>query len=161
MKPPLISLLLCLMLVLTEVALATPPKETLDLKNAVKSLEVIEDEHRSLIKGHLKMSRDESSKFWPIYDRYAKERQHLIQSKIDYAKILSEELENINDEIAMDIIKSFIATDRYRIAMWEKYLPEFVAAMGAKKTARFYQMERRIRIFVDAELSKTFPLIPE
>jgi hypothetical protein len=40
-----------------------------------------------------------------------------------------------------------------------KYLPKFQDALHSKKTARFFQLDRRIGLVLDLQLSSEIPLV--
>jgi hypothetical protein len=42
----------------------------------------------------------------------------------------------------------------------EDYWPKFMKALGAKRAAKFYQVDNRITLILNVQLSANIPLIP-
>jgi hypothetical protein len=42
----------------------------------------------------------------------------------------------------------------------EDYWPKFMKALGAKRAAKFYQVDNRINLIINLQLTSAIPLIP-
>lgn len=126
---------------------------------AIKSLDALVVEHKKLVAEHLSLTAAEAQEFWPIYESYRRELQVLNEERIAYMGDLADKYGAMDDELSLKFIEHFTKIEKGQEAVWERYIPRFIQAIGARKTARFFQIERRIRIYVDAELSRAVPLL--
>lgn len=131
-----------------------------EVASAEQRIDEIDKDHRRLIREHLQLTPEEARAFWPVYEAYTAEYERFVKLRLDYAKQLSDRFEHFDDSVGEQVVADMLVIDKTPGQVWEKFLPSFLKAVGGRKTARFYQVERRIRIFVDAELSREFPLIP-
>ena len=154
------SVPLTIFLLLFLVPFDRPCDEASDKSENSRRKETIDQDHRQLVSDHLALSPEEAKVFWPIYESYVLEVNQYLELRLDYAKHLADQFDHFDDAVGERVIKDMLAIDKTPGRVWEQYLPRFIKAIGGRKTARFYQIERRLRIFVDAELSREFPLIP-
>jgi hypothetical protein len=116
-------------------------------------------EHKKLVSEHLDLSQDEAKRFWPVYEVYRREIHKIIKQRIAYVSDLADKYDAMDDDLSLSFIDHFRKVDHGYDALWEEFMPKFIEILGARKTARFYQIERRIRIYLDAEMSRALPLI--
>lgn len=116
-------------------------------------------EHKKIVAEYLALTSEEAKIFWPIYERYRIAVQGLIDERMKYIKELADHYESIDDQLSLSFIDHFRKVDYGSAQLWETYMPKFLEVIGPKKTARFYQLERRIRIYLDAEMSRELPLL--
>lgn len=139
---------------------AASAKATAGPVSPLERYQLIDADHRDMIREHLKLSPEEAALFWPIYEDYLQELKGYLRQRVDSAKRVAERLETFDDAAGEQVVMDMLAIDKTPGRLWERFIPRFIKAVGGRKTARFYQVERRIRVFIDAELSREFPLIP-
>ena len=120
----------------------------------------LQKQKNQIITDTMTFSDSEASAFWPVYKEYASE-QHTIAAKrfdviIDYAK----SLEKMDDSKARDLSNRLFAVDDETLALRKKYYPRFEKALGAKRAAKFYQVDNRLSLLINVQLSSEVPLIP-
>jgi len=108
---------------------------------------------------NMTLTPDEATKFWPLYDQYMSEvtkigdaRWALIQ---DYAKNYS----TMTDAQAQDFIKKSGAIDQQLTALRLKYVPIFEKVISPKKTALWYQIDRRLDLLINLQLAALIPVV--
>jgi hypothetical protein len=69
--------------------------------------------------------------------------------------------ENLSSEDAQALVKKWNESDDAVIQLRLKYLPKFQDALHNKKTARFFQLDRRIGLVVDLQLASEIPLVEQ
>jgi len=74
----------------------------------------------------------------------------------DYAQ----NLENMNDDKAKDMVQRMINIEDKTLNLREDYWPKFMKALGAKRAARFYQVDNRLTLMVNIQLASEIPLVP-
>jgi hypothetical protein len=65
----------------------------------------------------------------------------------------------MTEEQADSFIKRWVALDGDTIQLRQKYIPEFEKVISHKKTAMFFQMDRRLTMMVELQLASQVPLV--
>lgn len=105
------------------------------------------------------LTPDEATKFWPIFDQY---RQEAIKPNDDRWALIKEYATNYNtmtDAQAQDYIKRSTAVDQQLLTLRMKYVPVFEKVISAKKTALWFQIDRRIDLLINLQLSAVIPMV--
>ena len=58
------------------------------------------------------------------------------------------------------MVQRMINIEDRTLNLREDYWPKFMKALGAKRAAKFYQVDNRITLMLNLELSANIPLIP-
>ena len=121
--------------------------------------EDIRSQKKQLTAANMTLTADEATKFWPIYDQYQAEvtkvgdaRWALIQ---DYAK----NYDTMTDAQANDFMKKSAAIDQQFTATRAKYVPMFEKVISGKKTALWYQIDRRLDLMINSQLAALIPVV--
>src|SRR5271157_722251 len=116
-------------------------------------------QRKRIMAENMTLTADEATKFWPIFDQYRRaaikpndERWAVIK---DYAANYS----TMTDAQAQDYIKRANAVDEQLLALRMNYVPIFEKVISAKKTALFYQIDRRIDLLINLQLSAIIPMV--
>jgi hypothetical protein len=59
------------------------------------------------------------------------------------------------------LIKRWIESDQDDSQLRLRYIPEFEKVISPKKTARFFQIDRRLGMMVDLQLGSEIPLVKQ
>ena len=113
---------------------------------------------KKVIAANMTLTDTEAEKFWPTYDQYVSELVKINDAK--YA-LIKEYLKNTNmtDAQADSLSKRWLAVDESVLQLRLKYIPIFRAALSAKATAQFFQLDRRVQMMIDLQLLGSIPLI--
>ena len=118
----------------------------------------IRSQRKQIIAANMKLTALEAEKFWPTYDQYVTELVKINDAK--YA-LIKEYLQNTNmtEEQADSLSSRWLAVDESVVQLRLKYIPIFRKALSAKGTALFYQIDRRVQMIIDLQLTGSLPLI--
>ena len=108
---------------------------------------------------NMTLTADEATKFWPIFDQY---RHEAIKPNDERWALIKEYAANYNtmtDAQAQDYMKRSTAVDQELLALRMKYVPEFEKVISPKKTALWYQIDRRIDLLINLQLSTQIPMV--
>ncbi len=108
---------------------------------------------------NMTLTADEATKFWPIFDQY---RQEAIKPNDERWALIKEYAANydtMTDAQAQDYIKRSTAADEQLVALRMKYVPVFEKVISSKKTALWYQIDRRIDLLINLQLSTLIPMV--
>jgi Spy/CpxP family protein refolding chaperone len=108
---------------------------------------------------NMTLTADEATKFWPIYDQY---RQEAIKPNDDRWALIKDYAANYNtmtDAQAQDYIKRSTVVDEQLTSLRSKYVPIFEKVISPKKTALWFQIDRRIDLLINLQLSAVIPMV--
>ncbi len=116
-------------------------------------------QRKQIMAENMNLTADEAAKFWPIFDEY---RREAIKPNDDRWAVIKEYAANYNtmtDAQAQDYMNRWTALDQQLLALRMKYVPMFEKVISAKKTALCYQIDRRIDLLINLQLSAQIPMI--
>jgi hypothetical protein len=105
-------------------------------------------------------SESEAAAFWPIYKEYAAEQHAIGTKRLSLITDYAQNLDKMDDQKAHDLSQRMLAIDDDIQGLRKKYYPLFEKALGAKRAAKFYQVDNRLSLIVNLQLSSEIPLIP-
>jgi hypothetical protein len=107
----------------------------------------------------LELTENEAKVFWPVYNAYQSDMvahyDRLIKLIGNYSKAYSA----MTDETATKLVTEYLALERNHAALLSSYLPRFQKVLPARKVARLYQVENKIRALVNYDLASEIPFV--
>jgi hypothetical protein len=144
----------------TQSQAATP-----DQKATAQDIELMRKDIRSmrkqLVAANLKLTDTEATKFWPVYDQYIAELVKINNTKYQLLQEYFNSYGQLTDEQADSMTTRLLKLDVSVAELRQKYQPMFRAAIPAKVTASFFQLDRRIAMMIDLQLGSQIPLVQE
>jgi hypothetical protein len=119
----------------------------------------IRSKKKQLIAANLKLTEAEATKFWPIYDQYTQELIRINDKKYDLIKQYSQNWGSITDDQAMIWARDWLDLDAAVTQLRSKYVPIVRGVLPGKKAATFFQLDRRISMMIDLQISSQIPLV--
>jgi hypothetical protein len=122
--------------------------------------EDVQKQKDKIIADTMNFTESEAAGFWPVYKEYAAQ-QYAIGTKrwnliVDYAK----NIDKMDDNKARDLSQRMFVIEDNLQDLRKQYYPRFEKALGAKRAAKFYQVDSRLSLIVNLQLSSEIPLIP-
>ena len=108
---------------------------------------------------NMTLTSDEATKFWPIYDAYRQEAKLAADKRWALIKEYAANYNNMTDAQAADYMSRSTANEQAVIALRQKYVPVFEKVISPKKTALWYQIDRRIDLLINLQLSTVIPMV--
>jgi hypothetical protein len=119
----------------------------------------IRSKKKQLIAANLKLTESEATKFWPIYDQYTRELVKINDSKYALIKGYAQTWGSISDDQAMIWLRRWLELDTASSELRSKYVPIVRGVLPGKKAATFFQLDRRVSLMIDLQLSSQIPLV--
>jgi hypothetical protein len=113
---------------------------------------------KQLIAANLTLTDSEATKFWPVYEQYSEDTGKINDARTAIIKEYSEEYGTLTDDQADNLIRRWLDTDIEQGKLRQRYLPIFRKVLPGKKAATFFQLDRRISMMVDVQLTSQLPL---
>jgi len=114
---------------------------------------------KQVIAANLTLTDSEATKFWPVYEQYSADYAKTIDTRAALVKEYSEEYGTQTDEQADSLVRRWLDVDIAAAQLRQKYVPIFRKVLPGKKAATFFQLDRRISMMMDVQLTSQLPLI--
>jgi hypothetical protein len=145
-----------LMLPIGNPACAQTPEEGVKLfRKNLSSLK------KQIIAANVELTDEEAQQFWPIYDRYTAEMAAIMDKKFELIGEYLYNYDDLTDEQADSYIQQRAAVEESLLQLRLKYLPVFRKVLSGKATALFFQLDWRIGLVTDLELSSQLPTVEQ
>lgn len=119
----------------------------------------IRAERKKIVAANLPLTENEATKFWPVYDRYVAEIIKINDTRFAMIKEYANNYATLTDDQARSFIKRWIGLDQATTDLRQKWIPEIEKVIPPKKTAMFFQIDRRLSMMVELQLASQIPLV--
>jgi hypothetical protein len=120
----------------------------------------VQAQKNQIITDTMAFTASEAAAFWPVYKEYAAEQHAIATKRLDLILDYARNIDKMDDQKAHDLSQRMFAIDDDIQSLRKRYYPRFEKALGAKRAAKFYQVDNRLSLIVNLQLSSEIPLIP-
>lgn len=120
----------------------------------------VQADKNDIIAHTMQFTDSESAAFWPVYAEYARDQQAVGNDRVQLIKDYAQSYDSIDAAKAKDLVQRMIAIDNKTGQLRESYWPKFEKAIGARRAAKFYQVDNRLSLLVNLQLASAIPLVP-
>jgi hypothetical protein len=121
----------------------------------------VRSQKKQIIAANLMLSDKEAEQFWPIYDQYTAELVKINDAKYAAIKEYVQNYDTISDEQATVLMKQIIGVDGQVSQLRERYVPIVNKVLSGRKTALFFQLDRRLVMLIDIQLATQIPMVQQ
>jgi hypothetical protein len=114
---------------------------------------------KQVIAANLTLTDSEATKFWPVYEQYSAEFGKINDTRAALVKEYSDEYGTQTDEQADNLVRRWLDVDIAAAQLRQKYVPIFRKVLPGRKAATFFQLDRRISMMIDVQLTSQLPLM--
>ena len=160
----LLSMSMAAMVILTNVSMdhaqaqATSAQSSVDQDIALLRKDIRSDK-KQIIAANLQLTDAEAAKFWPVYDQYTAELAKINDAKLAAIKDYAANYSTLTDDKALALTRQIIGIEESVGQLRLKYVPIFSRVISGKKTALFFQLDRRLTGLVDLQVASEVPLV--
>ena len=144
-------------------AQTAPPQDNNTHVISSQDLDLLRKDLRSykkqLIAENLKLTDVEATKFWPIYDQYTTELMKINNKKFGLIQEYADHWGTMTDEQAALYLRQWLDVDVAIMQLRQKYVPVVSQVLNGKKSATFFQLDRRISMMIDLQLASQLPVV--
>ena len=119
----------------------------------------IRSQRKQLIAANLNLTDVEATKFWPVYDQYVSELIVINDKKFGLIQEYADNLGKLTNEQSLSFIRRWLDADIEIAQLRQKYVPIVSKVLDGKKSATFFQLDRRIAMMIELQLSSQMPLV--
>ena len=102
----------------------------------------------------------EAAAFWPVYKEYSAAQHSIAQKRLALITDYAQNLDKMDDAKARNLTERLFAIEDDTQSLRKKYFPNFEKALGAKRAAKFYQVDNRLSQIMNIQLASEIPIIP-
>jgi hypothetical protein len=114
---------------------------------------------KQLIAANLTLTDSEAAKFWLVYDQYSTELSKINDTRTALIKEYGDAYGSLTDEQADSLIRRWLDTDIAASELRRKYVSILRKVLDGKKAATFFQLDRRVSMMIDLQLTSQLPLV--
>jgi hypothetical protein len=144
-------------------AQTTPPQESTPHVISNQDLDLLRKDLRSkrkqLIAQNLKLTDPEATKFWPVYDQYVSELIVINDKKFGLIQDYADNWGKLTNEQSLSFIRQWLDADIATAQLRQKYVPIVSQVLDGRKSATFFQLDRRIAMMIELQVSSQMPLV--
>lgn len=131
--------------------------------NTTDKVEITRDqimaEKRAIVAQNMNLSEQESVAFWPVYDEFQAELRANTQKAGSFVADNATSWGSLSAEQSEKLVKGVLGADKERLELFQKYWGKFTKVITPAQTARYYQIERKLKAILDVALADAIPLV--
>ena len=136
-----------------------PPAQSSVDQNVALLRKDLRSDKKQIIAANMQLTDAEAPKFWPVYDQYTAELAKINDAKVAAIKDYAANYSTLTDDKALALTRQIIGIEESVGQLRLKYVPIFSKVISGKKTALFFQLDRRLTGVVDLQLASDVPLV--
>jgi hypothetical protein len=141
------------------------PQESTTRVISTQDLNLLRQDLRSkrkqLIAANLKLTDTDAAKFWPVYDQYIAELILINDKKFGLIQEYADNWGKMTNDQSLLFARNWLDMDIATAHLRQKYVPIVAKVLDGKKTATFFQLDRRIAMMLELQVSSQMPLVQE
>jgi len=137
-----------------------PTQDTTDQDIALLRKD-LRSQKKQIVAANLSLSDKEAEQFWPVFEKYTDELMAINNKKYAALKEYAQSYNTLTDQQAEKLTRDALDVDQSVAQLRERYIPIFEKVISPKKTAAFLQIDRRLVLLIDLQLSSSIPLVQQ
>jgi len=135
-------------------------------KPAGTDMQILRDKLKAdkklVVADNMQLSEAEAKAFWPIYEEYQQDLQKINQRTLKMIQSYAEAYnkKTLTNDTARKLTDEMLSIESAEAAMHKTYAGKLGKSVSAITTARYLQIENKIRAMIRLELAANIPLIP-
>jgi Spy/CpxP family protein refolding chaperone len=126
-------------------------------------MQKIKADKKLLVASNMGLTDAEGKDFWPLYDAYQKDLQQVnerLGKTINaYAEAYNEGKGTVSNDTAKKLLDEAISVEEQEVKLKRTYSDKIGKVLPAAKTARYIQIENKIRAVIKFQLAQQIPLV--
>ena len=119
----------------------------------------IQMDKNDIISHAMQFTDAESGAFWPVYRDYARDQQKVGDERVQLIKDYAQRYDTMDDATAKSMVQRQLNVEAKLGNLRQEYWPKFEKALGAKRAAKFFQVDSRLSLLLNLQLVSEIPLL--
>ena len=163
MRNRIITSILLVLFVLSALSFAQDGKKQESDYDLTAEIELLKTDLKAqkiaLFSNGMELTKAQGEKFWPVFNEYQEETGKLVDLKIKLYKEYAKSYEKMTDKKANKLLAEAMDIDKKTAKLKEKYIIKMKKILPAVEVVRFYQLDHRIKMLINLQISSVIPLI--
>jgi len=142
-----------------------PPQDSTTHRISNQDLDLLRQDLRSkrkqLIAENLRLTDTDATKFWPIYDQYTSELIAINDKKFGLIQEYADNWGKLTNDQSLLFARNWLDMDIAIAQLRQRYVPIVAKVLDGRKTATFFQLDRRIAMMLELQVSSQMPLVQD
>ena len=121
----------------------------------------LRSKRKQLIAANLKLTDTDATKFWPVYDQYMTELIAINDKKFGLIQEYAENWGKLTNDQSLLFARNWLEMDIAIAQLRQKYVPIVAKVLDGRKTTTFFQLDRRVAMMLELQVSSQMPLVQE
>jgi Spy/CpxP family protein refolding chaperone len=139
--------------------LAVPAVASAQATDIAVTRQQIQADRQAIVAQNLPLTESQATAFWPLYQAYRVEVGKLVDQRINLL-MTPTTADTATDKEINDALNKWVQLGGQYAKLQGDWMKKFQPVLGAKGTVRFYQIETRLDLIVQAALASEIPLVP-
>lgn len=145
---------------LTPAARAQVNPDFAEISEAVEQARtIVQTERKMIVMNNLMLMPSENDAFWKVYDQYVADMKKVGDRRVKVITDFAADYDTMSDKTAESLTNDYLKFQSDMIGLRKSYYKKFKKAVGATKTARFYQIENKLDAITNFALARQIPLL--
>lgn len=114
---------------------------------------------REIVAENMVLTPEEATIFWPLYDEYAAEVKLLGDKEVKLTEEYMLNFYMMEEKTASNLLEDVLNLERDKQSLKSEYIRIMKKVLPAKVVGRFYQIDRRLNLLIDAEKVSRMPML--
>ncbi|MFY4728737.1 hypothetical protein, partial [Nitrospira sp. BLG_2] len=126
-------------------------------------MQKVKADKKLLVASNMDLTDAEAKAFWPLYDEYQKELGKINQTMGNTIKEYADAFNKgpVENDTAKKLLGEALSAQESEVKLKRTYADKISKVLPWSKTARYIQIENKVRSIVNIELAKAIPLTDE
>ena len=139
---------------------SAPTQDTTDQDVALLRKD-LRSQKKQIVAANLNLTDKEAEQFWPIFEKYTDELMAINNKKYAALREYVQSYSSLTDQQAEKLTRDALEVDESVAQLRQRYIPIFEKVVSPKKAAAFIQLDRRLVLLIDIQLSSSIPLVQQ
>ena len=121
----------------------------------------LRSKRKQLIAANLKLTDTDAKTFWPVYDQYMTELIAINDRKFGLVQEYADNWGKMTNDQSLLFARNWLEMDIAIAQLRQHYVPIVAQVLDGRKTTTFFQLDRRIAMMLELQVSSQMPLVQE
>ena len=114
---------------------------------------------RDIVRDTLKLEPEVAKRFWPLYEEYLGRLSELRSKRREVLSDLGQGVDGMSEEEAREYVNDKLEFEQRRLSDDHAYYRKLATFMDYRTLALYLQVEDKIRVYIEAGIEESIPLI--
>jgi Spy/CpxP family protein refolding chaperone len=119
----------------------------------------LQGQRADIMAKNLTLTSEQAAKFWPMFQKYQEQQNAIMDAQHKAIQQYVEGFDKLDDAGAMAFINGHFTRDEQMSALRKRWLGEFQTTVGTKTAVRAMQIDRRLSLATQMQISASIPLV--